>query len=378
MSRHLSAEDSLAWENVCYAWENKGLHREERNALISRELDRINASPTGDAVVPAEKISGEMFPGSREQSAVQPLPVGDAPQSLKKDRRETKLRQLPSSAPKSKLEMGLESYYHIYSEPGLMEQRGLFSGVQGAYTYRLSENKAVQSWRDIFSNENMVNVFKVEGMLGWGYVDFKGDGIADHENDRNYLYEARFLAGYDIPMMSGTRWTPYMGVGYRYLNDNSPGRLLPFTSFSGAFGFERESRYLYLPFGLEVFRQMPRDWTMTMIGEYDLFIFGRQTNHYSDGGPKVNGTEVLDDLTFRQDTGFGLRGSVKLARETEMASFYLEPFIRYWNLKNSETKHFTSHSGHTFWYSADFSQRREGSQAKSDTLEFGLKMGVSY
>ena len=38
-----------------------------------------------------------------------------------------------------------------------------------------------------------------------------------------------------------------------------------------------------------------------------------------------------------QDDGYGLRGSIKLIKMGKKQVYVFEPYIRYWNIENSET-----------------------------------------
>ena len=153
----------------------------------------------------------------------------------------------------------------------------------------------------------------------------------------DFVWELRLLMGPDLP--NGTfMLTPFGGIAYRYLNDDS--------SFDPA-GYERESNYLYIPIGLEMIDQLNQDWYWGAAVEFDIFLWGKQTSHLSD----VGGSNVDN----RQNNGYGARASVKLQKKGDKADLIIEPFIRYWNISTSETN-------------------MGGVEPRNNTIEAGLKV----
>ena len=129
------------------------------------------------------------------------------------------------------------SVSHIkYDEPDVMEEKGMMYGVMGSYTYRSGL------------------MLRADGKWSWGEVDYKNSGTLDDIDD--YILEFRGLCGYDFPMATVTIVTPYIGFGYRYLNDDFKG-----TTSTGALGYERESNYYYSPIGIETITELDNDWS---------------------------------------------------------------------------------------------------------------------
>ena len=118
--------------------------------------------------------------------------------------------------------------------------------------------------------------------------------------------------------------------------------------------------------------------------EYDYLISGEQTNHYADGGAKIisssGGIFVIDSMEFDQDKGFGLRGSVKFTKEGKSFNYFMEPYFRYWKIRDSETRQFTSNGGRTRWFvgGTGFTVPILSNQPKNETTEIGLKVGLKY
>ncbi|MCK4881718.1 MAG: hypothetical protein KAS92_01695 [Candidatus Omnitrophica bacterium] len=280
-------------------------------------------------------------------------------------------------------EFGTEMFYHKFKEPGYMEQDGFLYGLQAAYTLRTSFNKDTLGLSDHFSeHRNKLNVFRFEGMLAFGSVDFDSDDVGTYTVRDNFMYDVRGLAGYDFLPAKGLILTPYIGIAYRYLRDDSPGRILPFASFSGAFDFKRESTYLYMPFGLTTTKEYDRGWVVDLTVEYDLLLNGEQNNHYNDGGYKVRDSlgqlYIIDAMEFDQDKGYGFRTSARFTNENGDICYFIEPYFRYWKIRDSETLQFTSNSGSVRWVDSTGTIPRTGQQPKNETTEAGIKLGLRY
>lgn len=111
--------------------------------------------------------------------------------------------------------------------------------------------------------------------LSSGEVDYSSPGSGDLNNIPDFMAEFRFLLGADVPASEASFLTPYTGIGYRYLNDDSSGM----TSTTGASGYERESNYFYSPAGIEAF-YLPGEWLVSGDDlEYDIFWRGKQISH---------------------------------------------------------------------------------------------------
>ncbi|MDD4910203.1 MAG: hypothetical protein PHR44_05940 [Candidatus Omnitrophica bacterium] len=217
-----------------------------------------------------------------------------------------------------KMELGTEISHITYEEPGVMEEKGVFYGVAGSYTYRDALSLPV-------SNVSSY-MLKVEGRFAAGEVDYTSSSSGSIDDIDDYLWEARGLAGYDFSSSYTTSViTPYTGIGYRYLNDDGAGKI---STTGGAF-YERESNYLYSPIGIEIAAKLEDGWSIGGLFEYDYFWWGKQKSHMG----------ILPgyyDIENDQEKGYGLRGSLKLKREGKIVDFIIEPFIRYWDIKDSE------------------------------------------
>ncbi len=206
--------------------------------------------------------------------------------------------------------VGPEISYIKYKEPGLMEEEGVMYGISASYTYH--------------SNQNLL-MLGIEGIFSYGEVDYDGELSTGTpftvENIPDYMLEFRGLIGIDLPVKA-SYITVYTGIGYRYLNDD-------FHEESSG-GYERESNYLYSPIGLKITAPLGNDWSFGATAEGDIFWDGKQESHVSDVDSGLN------DVENDQDKGYGLRGSVSFQKKLNNLWIEIEPFIRYWNIKQSD------------------------------------------
>ena len=236
-------------------------------------------------------------------------------------------------------EIGTEVSHISYREPGVMRERGLMYGISTSYTHH-TNNKFM---------------LKADGKFSYGRVKYKGSGDMSGIND--YILEARGLVGYDLSVSEGTTGIFYTGFGYRYLYDAFAG-----TTSTGALGYDRESNYYYSPFGIDVETAINDNWSAGLVAEYDLFWFGVQKTHLEDAHPSLN--TVKND----QKSGYGLRGSIRLQKKGEKVDYVIEPFIKYWNISDSDFAKVTF-AGTTI---------ATGWEPKNNSTEIGCKLAVRF
>ncbi len=262
-----------------------------------------------------------------------------------------------SSIP-GKLTMGAEFSYFKYEEPDFMEQTGPLFGVYAEYALRTSENDKVSSWEEFLSSYQNNYVFGLEGQFLAGQVDYESNGTGSIDNINEYIFEIRGLAGYDFPVAEATVLTPYIGIGYRYLDDNMGGKL----STTGAAGYDRESHYVYMPFGIKTKTPLEGLWSLGFNVEYDLFLDGTQESHLEDV------SSALSTLENDQNDGYGVRGSIQLVHQADAWNLLVEPFIRYWNVDESNIA--VINCGGT--------PCAAGYEPNNESTEYGVKVGTQF
>lgn len=247
-------------------------------------------------------------------------------------------------------EFGFEYNHFRYEEDifDLVDQGHLF-GAYTSYTFRPARGNSTL--------EDIIDVYKLEGRFNYGKVDYKSNGSGTLDRIKDWTYEVRLLAGKDFLMGSNMRMTPLVGFGYRYLNDDSGGK----QTSTGAFGYEREANYFYIPLGLEFAARVADSWVISPSIEYDILIQGRQKSHLSDvpGG--------FPDITNKQHDGFGVRGSIKFIKEFPSVDFVVEPYYRYWDIDDSDV---STGVGSIFIVS--------GQEPANTSQEYGVRLGAIF
>ena len=247
-------------------------------------------------------------------------------------------------------DVGFETYNYKYQETvggaKFMGNRGQYNGLFGAYTFRPRDV-------DSFFNEVIANMFRLEGRYALGKVDYTGSGNYYGLKDR--AYEFRGLMGREYFWAKTWQFVPYAGLGFRYLNDGlqayAPG------------GYNRESRYLYMPIGFTVHKDLRYAWGMGFNAEYDIFLGGKQISHEEDVDPGYG------SVTNQQKKGFGVRSSLKIEKNIPGMTLSVEPFFRYWHMEKSDIQPELYQGMLTGW----------GLQEPENTTqEFGVKMGVEF
>jgi hypothetical protein len=234
-------------------------------------------------------------------------------------------------------EVGPEISYIRYKEPSIKD-KGTMYGIGGSYAYH-----------------NYI-MLKAEGKFAYGQLDYEG---STWENNKlltvngipNYMLEFRGLLGYDFAA-NIFAVTPYLGFGYRWLNDNMQEK--------SPSGYKRESNYLYLPIGLEVVANLGNGWFWGADVEYDFFLWGEQKSFLSDNNPKNN------DIENKQKKGYGVRGSMPITKKGEKVGFVIEPYVKYWNIDDSDYQSYTS------------SKNKYAYEPKNNSTEIGCKLAIMF
>jgi hypothetical protein len=230
---------------------------------------------------------------------------------------QTKKPQQPSKPRRHEGGLAFDVSHREYEEPNFVNQKGIMWGVSGDYAYR--------------PNNFM---FKLDGRFSFGNMKYWSTGTGTAEDIRDYNYETRFSFGYDLKASERACFTPFAGLGYRYLFDGFGG----ITTSTGARGYDRKSNYLYSPIGMETMFRLKGGWSLGFVGEYDLFWHGWQYSEIGDF-TVVPYYLVLPNYVAKndQDSGWGARGSIKLIKNLGRVDFAIEPYFRYWNIKNSDS-----------------------------------------
>ncbi len=192
---------------------------------------------------------------------------------------------------------------------------------------------------------------RIEGRFVAGRVDYDGslnDGTPWTDKGDDYAFESRALIGRDF-RSNKSRITPFFGIGFRYWNDN----------LESQYAYERETRYIYSPIGIETASLIANSWIFGFSAEYDVFWAGVVKSHLSDVNVNFN------NLKNEQDSGYGARCSVYLKKRfKEKFLLAIEPFFRYWDIDQSNNANVTF-AGTIVGY---------GYEPANRTREYGLRV----
>ncbi|MBF0569282.1 MAG: hypothetical protein HQL18_00700 [Candidatus Omnitrophica bacterium] len=261
-------------------------------------------------------------------------------------------------------EMGYEAYSYRYKETvggrHFMNLTGRFQGIFGNLEYRPME-------KDDFWGDSS-NSYRLETRYGWAHLDYNG-GIQHGDGSITPLttqdtpdaaLEMRGLVRKDYPM-GIFQFTPYLGLGYRWLKDDSRKQ--------GNAGYLRKSNYTYLPLGMEVAMPLPMHWAVRLNMEYDYLLYGVQRSMISDSGTVDGISYNYNGLKNYQSKGYGLRGSIRLEKAWGMWGVFVEPYFRFWDIEDSDPARVDVNGGQLVGF---------GLEPSNQTREFGLKAGVLF
>jgi hypothetical protein len=222
--------------------------------------------------------------------------------------------QILTPAPKNRIlnsgpGLAFEVASYEYKEPGFMRDRAVMYGVYADYTFRPKKM-----------------MIRAETRFNFGSIDYTSEGTGSLDGIRDYVFDVRGSFGRTLQITDGAYVTPFMGFGYRYLFDDFGGK----ATSTGSYGYDRKARYIYSPVGAETIARLNKGWALGASGEYDIFWRGWQRSRLGDA---IYGVPSVNNL---QKDGWGVRSSVKIVKMFPKVNFYVEPFFRYWNIKDSE------------------------------------------
>lgn len=201
-------------------------------------------------------------------------------------------------------EIGAQFAKYEYTEPNIAKLSGNRLGFDGAGTL---------VGGPVFG--------RIEARASYGALDYEGSGTSTGVPD--WILEARALVGMDFPG-GGASFSPYLGLGYRYLFDDLRG-----YSSTGASGYRRYSNYLYVPVGFTVRFRLDGGWVLAPSLEADVFLGGKQVSDLSD-----TGIPGFQNVTNKQTSGRGSRAALMF--EKDKLAFGL--WTNYWHIDDSDVQ----------------------------------------
>ena len=257
-------------------------------------------------------------------------------------------------------QVAYEMSNYKYSEPKVMNLKAM-----PKYGFSLQYMRRSVLSREWLEEDPSFAILDFRYMIG--DVDYKGallDGTPlSVSNLKDYYIELGLRLGKEYDLGLAWRIAPYFGLGYRRLTNH--------LEEAGTIGYLRESRYVYMPFGMNL-RYTTEYGTNVMLNtEIDWLLRGSQYSGVMHDA-LIIGSDTYDLAGNRnkQDQGYGLRTSLKLEKSWEKIGLFVEPFIRYWHIQNSniEAKEIvgTGLALDGFY------------EPKNWTYEYGLKAGITF
>jgi len=235
--------------------------------------------------------------------------------------------------PRHTFGIGVGVSYYDYVEdlpPFDIKVDGLMYGVIGNYTYH---NKIM---------------FNASLEYSRGDLDYDGSfqrRVPVKADQEVWIVESRGLIGYDYKFGGKHMVTPFLGIGYRYANDDQKPEPR---------GWERELEYWYSPIGIRTLSPLSDNWTWGMSLEYDLFW---------DGEADYD-VPTLPTIDF--DSGYGARFSLRFGRQmTENAALSFEPYITYWDIDETDGEAWPERGGRVY-------------EPDNETTTYGLRVSVEF
>ena len=180
----------------------------------------------------------------------------------------------------------------------------------------------------------------LKGRAAYGQVDYQSAGTGTMTGIPDYQLEYTGYIGFPFEN-ANSRVTYFTGLGGRYLLNASGLKL----SSTGHAGYDRESRYVYMPLGINYEINM---WELRY--EYLYFLYGQQKSYLSDV------SSIYPDVTNDQEEGSGMKLTAKY---TSGDGFGYEFYMDYWDIADSkldvsgnfmEPRNTTSETGlRVFW-----------------------------
>ena len=192
-------------------------------------------------------------------------------------------------------------------------------------------------------------------------ANYSGSGTMSGQP--NWYYDVRGLVGTDFKV-SNYMISPYSGLGYRYLLNNTSGS----SSSTGAIAYQRTQNYLYIPIGATHKFAIDTKSKLETTAEFDYLIIGQNHSNVSSING-YTGYSGVPNVSLTQNTGFGLR----LSSMYQQGNWSVGPYITYWNI---------AQSGTAKTYPTTYAGRSNVSvtwqEPQNITTEIGLKVALSF
>ena len=211
-------------------------------------------------------------------------------------------------------EIGLTVSAYSYKEPSLgvqMDATNIGIEYQGTYAFK--------------------NNWFLLGEFDYNNGSVKYSGTGNQSGIPQYYYNLKAAVGYDFAF-DGFVLSPYVGIGYRFLSQQWGNT----TTSTGAYGYDRQSTYNYLPVGVTHRFAVGQKSKVETTFEYDYLLSGNQYSGLSQLNGK-GGLSGLSNANNSQNSGYGLNLTVMYKED----NWGVGPYWKYWNIQQSNTAYGT-------------------------------------
>ncbi len=210
------------------------------------------------------------------------------------------------------LSIGAVTGYIDYKEPGLMREYGELYGVNVSYGV---------------TNEASTIAYSFEGQLVAGRLLYDGADVNLNTGVRtpktaptdDYISNIRGTIGLFHEVSPMFAFTPYIGLGYRDLNDK----------IQGSGSYNRNVSYFYLPIGAGFAGWLNDSWSYSFNADIDIVVLGTVISKLSD----VDSS--LPDIT-NHNSGTGARATASIRKNFSRFAVHIAPFYQKWKMDPSD------------------------------------------
>jgi hypothetical protein len=252
-------------------------------------------------------------------------------------------------------EAGAELFDYNYRErfegKTIVKDDGLFKGVALGYVETIGGGAFLRARMSI----------------AYGSVDYRSDGSIIGEpgdtrldNVSQSIGQLELHVGKDFQLEGGTTITPFIGLGSRYLLDESGGE----ETVDGLFGYDREVSYGYVPVGVATRFRLGSASALTLSAQYNWVVHGDVKANFSDID------EELPDVEVELDKGHGFELSAMVSIPVGRNAINVGPFFRRWDIGRSKSFILTDPEGS--------GESIEFFEPKNHTGELGLRVTFSF
>jgi len=205
--------------------------------------------------------------------------------------------------------LGVEGFYDEYREDVVsVDNKAGYGSITGTYSH---------DFDGVFG--------AIDGRVSYGMEQYNSPDGSDGGIPQ-WEYDLRGRGGVNLVVGDGTL-SPYVGLGLRYYVDESKNTV----TTRGFVGYDRRITQFYAPIGVTYTTNINDSWYVAPNAEFDPLLHGNVNTRLQNDG--------FYNLNSVQHSGYGLRGELMFGQKAggyNNMSWEVGPFVRYWNIKDSD------------------------------------------